>query len=189
MALCTAASPCVAQNHPPMPFFEGSCPYEFGCGFITCIALAHRPLFAGHGDSSEVAFWMNPGDSLAHIGGVMYADELGVVVINDTAGLTSGNKYSVGDTLFILGYTGEGTYDLWYKGRIVNEEVFWDDTPPHEPRPAAQALTPGKSTWWVHMENRTGKRGWLPLINTCPGGGACFGDGIINMIPKDSHGF
>jgi hypothetical protein len=98
-------------------------------------------------------------------------------------------EHSLGDTIYVLSYTGEGTYDLWYRGKTLNDEVFWRSNPSPEDSAYARLVDGEKMTWWVLLTNSDGVKGWLPLVNNCPDGGACFGDGIIDMIPRDSHGF
>lgn len=174
----------VAQSRPPVPFVEPSCPYEFGCDFLSCVALAQRPLFINDGDSTSVAYWMSLGDSLSFDDGKMYVDQPGVVVL-----MRPREGFTVGDTIYVLSYTGEGTYDLWYNGKTLNEEIFWQVNPLLEDSAIARLVSGIRMTWWVLLTNTKGEKGWLPLVNSCPGGGACFGEDVINMIPKDSHGF
>jgi hypothetical protein len=174
------------QSCPTAPYVEeGVCPYEFGCDFIKWVSLARKPLFKNDSDTNSIAYWMEPGDSLTFNYGNMHIDQVGIAInINPREG------YSVGDTLYLLSYTGEGNFDIWHKGKIENVQDFWYwDPTPKDTINTARLIVPQRMTWWVLLTNEKGQKGWLPLINECPKNGACFGENIVNMIPVNTHGF
>ncbi len=175
---------CHAQSPPLAPIVEkGICPYEFGCDYIKWVAKVTKRLFKNDGDSASVAFTMSPGDSLTFNYGNMHIDQIGIVHI-----VRMNDKYPVGDTIYVLSYTGEGSFDIWYKGTIHNVEEFWsDDAFPDTAYYYAGLLAEPSMTWWVSLTNSSGITGWLPLVNTCHG--ACFGEGIVDCIPKNNYGF
>ncbi len=115
----------------------------------------------------------------------MHISPLGIVaILRPIEGLLPG------DTAYILSYTGEGFYNVWYRNQQLNLQRFWDD-PRFGIDTAADARLvqwPGM-TWWVRLTNSANKTGWLPLINTCVTMGVCFDESIIEMIPVDTHGF
>ena len=165
----------LCQLLPVAPYVEEKiCPYEYGCEFDKWISLTQKPLFLKDGDSSSIAYWMEPGDSLIFNYGNMHIDQMGIAIV-----FRNHKEFIVGDTLLILSYTGEGYYNVWFKGSIKNVHIFWnEDRQLNSNHYSAHLIIPQRMTWWVLLTNVKGQKGWLPLPNSC-NYGACFGDNIF----------
>jgi quercetin dioxygenase-like cupin family protein len=57
---------------------------------------------------------------------------------------------AAGDTLYLLGYRGEGSYVAWVRGQLVWFDDVTDGT----------VLDPPQSIWWVQLRNARGQIGW-----------------------------
>jgi hypothetical protein len=79
--------------------------------------------------------------------------------------LTPGGGLVAGETVYRLLDDGEGfSFDVWRKGEVLNVEaegdsapsIRWDDTPDD----VASSVRPS-SVWWVRVELKDGRKGWL----------------------------
>lgn len=159
------------QNRPSAPYIEkGVCPYEYGCDFTKWVATDQTKAYFIDGDTTNVAFLIEANDSLTFVSGNMYIEQVGIAIL-----YRKYDKFLIGDTVYVLSYTGEGFYDIWHNGKFSNVEGFWnEDPPPTNKHFHAKLVVPPKMTWWVKLTNSENKSGWIPIINTCPTGGACF---------------
>ena len=150
-----------AQTPPEVPFVEeGVCPFEYGCNFSCITTKDPLTIYSNEGDTAHIAFVVAPGDTLypTYIMN-MYIERLGKAVVTKPI-----EGFNVQDTFYVLSYTGEGTWDIWYKGNILNVEGFWDveDLPQFQARLLIEPLM----SWWLFIRTNHGREGWLRLVNT-----------------------
>ena len=153
---------------PAMPLESlGACPFE-GCQFGAWTARASVVARHSRNTSSARSFTVRKGETVAALTGVLVITRPGRVTFRErTDLLTAEGQISVapGETLYLLGYRGEGFTDAWFKGRTYHEvdgamEFFnaLCDTRPE--RCTGRIIEPVRSTWWVQIRNSAGLVGW-----------------------------
>jgi hypothetical protein len=160
MAIIFYGVTCHAQDsRPQVPFIQlGICPSE-GCQFGTKgMARSSLKAYKKEGDTTAIAFTIKAGEKFTAIGGNVHVVQLGKLVLEK-----SFDNYVKGDTVYILSYEGEGAYDLWYKGKVLsanynNLDRVWEN---------GKVLNWPICVWWVWVENKSGKQGWLKVENIC----------------------
>jgi len=160
----------------PLPLVEYNvCPYE-GCQYGRWITRSPLKVFAREDDSSEIVVNLAPGDSFTALSGNIHMEMPGMVIVTRDTG-----QFKRGDTVFTLSYTGEGWYDVWYKGQSPWIEMFWttdfegrtnkfdiDDTLWNDV--AGILVHRALMIWWVRVRLPSGQEGWLRLVNTTDSG-------------------
>jgi hypothetical protein len=161
---------------PPLPVIEYNvCPFE-GCQFGRWKTQSPLRVFARENDTAGIAFTLAPGDSFTALTGNIHMERLGTVIVTRDTG-----QFKRGDTVYTLSYTGEGWYDVWYKGQMPWIEMFWstdfddrtqkfdiDDTLWNDV--AGVLVHRALMIWWVRIRLTNGQEGWLRLVNTTDNG-------------------
>jgi hypothetical protein len=151
--LSILGNPSYAQPQPPrIPYIQHNvCPFEC-CQYGRWTAKSLLSTYQIEGDDSTVAFMIKPGEQFTTTGGNVHIMKLGEIVLN-----RSFDEFTRGDKVYILSYRGEGVYDLWYKGKILDssEKVWLNSVLMGWP----------EFEWWALIKNRAGKQGWLRLKN------------------------
>jgi len=160
--ICLLSALSNAQNeHPQVPYIQHDiCPFEC-CQYGTWIAKSYLNAYKKEGDNAAIAFTIKPGEKFSAISGNVHIIKLGIITINKTA-----NTFTKGDKVYILSYRGEGAYDLWYKGKILDLDLdsmdkIWSN---------GTLIQMPKFVWWVFVKNKVGKQGWLRLKNITDSG-------------------
>lgn len=129
---------------------NGACPGE-GCTFDyfwrakTKVALRERPAA-----TARIVATVSPKELVRAVGAELYVVPWRGVVAGKGQGLQKG------DVVHLLDYVGEGTYNLWRGGKILegiaidDVKIKWDR--PLEARP--------ESNWWVRLQRKNGQSGW-----------------------------
>ena len=136
---------------------HGACPFE-GCTLgdwrardtanLYERADLHSPIVG----AVSVGEWVDAAESVSYL-----APFRGAVV-------SAGEDLHEGDVVYLLGGQGEGFYDLWRRGEILqifepdkDARIRWDQAPStwHDVSVAAGA------GWWVRVERVNGRGGWL----------------------------
>lgn len=133
------------------------CPFE-GCQYGQWVPLQVVPVHAAEGDTSQVAFTLEPGEPVTAVEGNIHVIP-GLVVATDSVevwnqGTSSAERIPPGDTVVVLDYVGEGTYNAEVRGRPYQVSQFW--TTPGSGR----VLRAVKSWWWVRVRAGSGREGW-----------------------------
>jgi hypothetical protein len=161
---CLLSGSLIAQQIPLTPVIQRNiCPFEFGCDFGKWVTKSKLTVYTNEGDTSHVAFVIQPNDAFIAHGANMHIERLGVVVVTKAV-----EDFQNGDTVYVLSYTGEGFYDIWYHGRISNVEVFWSDEPLSQFE--GLLMVPPQMSWWVFVEYGNSKKGWIRLRNVSDSG-------------------
>ncbi len=163
---------CRAQDHPAVPLIEyGVCPFEC-CQFGRWLAESPLTVYQSEDDTSTTAYTIAVGDSFLATTGNVHIERPGVVVVTKPV-----ESFKPGDTLYALSNRGEGSIDIWRSGAIQNIDIFWDcddaidftKVDPRDPRWdrfSGVLLTRPLMVWWVQVQDRRGRMGWIRLVNT-----------------------
>lgn len=109
--------------------------------------------------------------------GFVRLDTIGLVVV--TGLLTddgSGIDYVPGDSILLLDYVGEGSFNAWIRGHRLQVGIFWDSAGER----GARVVREPSSEWWAHLtlvEGADTVRGWMDMSDTVhvSGADACGG--------------
>lgn len=156
------------QSRPPMPLEEaGACPFE-GCQFGVWTARETVVARRSRSTSAARSFTVRKGETVTALTGVLVITRPGRVEFRErTDLLTKDGQISVepGETLYLLGYRGEGLTDAWFKGRTYHEvdgamEFFNAICDTRPERCSGRIVERQRSTWWVQIRNGAGAVGW-----------------------------
>ena len=102
-------------------------------------------------DSAPVSFRLKAGGSVTGMTGVVITTQPGIVqtVKATTIDTTQVNK---GERVYVLTNLGEGFAKVWFKGRVLQGEVYDDSV--------FKFVRGAKSVWWVKVKDRRGRIGW-----------------------------
>jgi hypothetical protein len=141
-----------AETPPKVPYIQKNvCPFEC-CQYGKWSAKTALKVYQNEGNSTSVVFTIKPGDDFTAIKGNVHVVKLGVVTLEKTF-----DGFTKGDKVYVLTYRGEGVYDLWYKGKIIDSDNgIWAN---------GVMSQPPEIIWWVLVKNKDGKKGWLKLKN------------------------
>ncbi len=139
-------------QRPKVPYIQHNvCPFEC-CQYGRWTAKSLLSAYQKESDDSEVAFIIKPGEEFTALGGNVHVMKLGEIVLNK-----SFDEFTREDKVYILSYRGEGFYDLWYKGKVLNSsEKVWSN---------GVLMELPEFVWWVLIKNEVGKQGWIRLEN------------------------
>ena len=146
---------------PIVPYIqENICPSEC-CKYGQWIARSNLKLNKNEEDSSEIVFTVKSGEKITAIRGNVHIVKLGMLVIKKPVKFK--NKHietvSKGEKIYVLSYGGEGYYDLWYKGKVLDIDLddsdqIWENS---------ELVQEPHMVWWVLVKNSKGKKGWLKI--------------------------
>ena len=123
------------------------------------------------GGRPNVAFHHVGSASLEVDSSVVRLDTLGVVVLDSGYRDRSYDvRYAPGDTVLVLDYLGEGTFNVWVRGQLTQAEVFWAGS---AGAGRARVLHPVVSEWWLRVLGPDGRPGWVSPVD-----GRLEGDGL-----------
>ena len=170
----------LSQARPCEPYVvRDVCPYEC-CQLGTWVARGTIRAFRSRGDRAAVAFTLKAGDTVTAKSGDMVTHRLGRVVVRrhvmpspETRDSTL--RPAVGDTLYLASYGGEGSWMVWYGGRLHWTREFWPSRVGQKGAEADLVAAP-RGTWWVRLETRRGLTGWVRA-------GMMVLDGVENVGP------
>jgi hypothetical protein len=165
----TFAAVARAQNRPPRNYEDrGACPFEC-CTYRDWSVKADTVLYGSRSTKSRALFRVKKGERVEGLTGVVITLEPGRAVATGdvTVGGDGGREVRVkaGDVLYLLNYTGEGFYKIWFRGRFYHDQP--EAAAEHARRPqgvAARAYirkaSEPQTVWWVKVRNRRGRVGW-----------------------------
>lgn len=141
---------------PAMPYKDaGACPFEC-CTYRQWVANKATVLRTKMSNRSSIAFRVKKGEKVTGVTGVVITTKAGVLkALKATSMYEDKIRIKAGDRLYLLTYTGEGFYEIWYKGKVFSESF--------EHNPALKLVSEAESVWWVKIRNRKGQVGWTKL--------------------------
>jgi hypothetical protein len=134
---------------------EPACPGE-GCSYGLWLACDSVPLFAGPGDSSPTGQYLLPDQAFEVTSGAVVVETPGIVAVTrptpQAPYLADAVTFVPGDTLYVLDYLGEGFFNAWHRGALLEVEAFW---PWENFYPAAgfefggELIQAGRTSFWA----------------------------------------
>jgi hypothetical protein len=145
-----------AQAPPRPPTICRNC-WPTECGAGTWIATRQLHAYPHPSDSLPAAFSIDSGRTFQVDSSIVRVTQFARAVLRQRHG-----RHAAGDTVLITGYSGEGYYSIWWRGRSGNERSFWDPG-----SSVAQLLVPLQQQWWLHV--RQGRTpGWIAMSDSAP---------------------
>ncbi|MCG8468870.1 MAG: endonuclease/exonuclease/phosphatase family protein [Gemmatimonadetes bacterium] len=143
---------------------EPACPGE-GCSYGEWLACDYVPLYETPGDPSSRRESLSPDERFEVETGAVITDVPGVVVVKESARapwVETSPAFVPGDTLYVLGYAGDGFFDTWYHGSFLEVEAFWSWETHVDPDEAfaGEVIQERESSFWVRLE-RAGLERWV----------------------------
>ena len=139
---------------------HNACPGE-GCAYGSWRATQPVALREKPDDGARIVATLVPKERVTVLTADLYIVPLrGVAVRNVTFAADEANRkkeIKKGETVYRLGYSGEGVFDFWYRGAIVSPSL--DDI--DFVRLDKDAETKPKPAWWVQMKRSNGQTGWV----------------------------
>jgi len=144
---------------PKIPFWDvNSTPCE-GCLYGEWKVKRETKLYQAPYRDSQVGFVVKKGETLTAETGVVITRKLGIgKAVKDTffdeideKGLDKRRtEIKIDERFYILSYTGEGFYKVWFRGRIFHRQLFDDEL---------RIVRRPEAVWWVLIETLT-RFGW-----------------------------
>src|SRR5690606_5918950 len=133
----------------------GACPFEC-CLYREWTAEDEIPVLTAVRGAPQ--FTIPAGQRFQADSGTVHVTDVMVVAVEDSVGDPPYWSFARGDTLVVLDYVGEGRYNVWQGGRVLQAEGFWGAG-----APVGNATTYGRwaSEWWVHATLPDGRSGWF----------------------------
>ena len=153
--------------------YRNDCPHEPPCAESLWVAGQRLTTYARLNDKSGRSFAITRGQRIGFDSGVIVVERPGRILITKTDG-----RYRAGDTVYVLGYEGEGEYRGWHQDSALTLSFPFDDST------YGRVLERTRFTWWAQVSDNTGRRAWLALENVTDDGIAF--DEAIEMRPA-SH--
>lgn len=156
-----------ALAQPTLPWVaEDVCPGE-RCQFGTRTVLEPVEFRAAPSDSAPVIGRLHSGDAVSIETGQMHVSKPGRAVAEDSVKVFAADGATrwvpPGDTLFVLHYSSEGLFKIWYQQSMFQVFWFWDDPmmgAPHAEGPQGSLVERGQREWWLQVRGRGGV-GWF----------------------------
>ena len=136
---------------------HNACPGE-GCEYGSWRATQPVALRARPDDGARIVATLVPKERVTVLAGDLYLVPMrGVAVRTVTFGAGEANSREIrkGETVYRLGYDGEGIYNFWYRGTIVSPSMDDIDFVRLDKDTAARPV------WWVQMKRANGQVGWV----------------------------
>ena len=141
---------------------------EGKCCSLRMAVRGRVPIFAAAGAPTTVLAWLTPGDTvLAEIDFLRWSRVGAIVILRTYEYFDEFNSVrlalAAGDTIPLLDYSGEGSYEIWHQNAKRLVLLFWNDGRSFPPlvNPPARLLYFGEPTLWLRMNDADGVRGWI----------------------------
>jgi hypothetical protein len=149
--------------------YRNDCPHEPPCAESLWVADQRLVTYARLNDRSRRSFTIAKGQRFAFDSGVIVVDRPGRFAITKAEG-----RYRVGDTVYVLGYEGEGLYRAWHRDTVT---TLFNENPA-----IGKAVSKPRFTWWAQVRDSAGRHAWLALRNVTDDG--IFFAEEIDMMPS-----
>jgi hypothetical protein len=137
---------------------RGACPFEC-CMYGDWAVSADAPIRPQPRKDVQPAFQLAANQRFKADSGHVAITKHLLVILSDTVDQRPYAKlFLPGDTLLVLDHVGEGHFNVWTKGQVVEVEGFWGA---EAPRLVSEMVGEYGSEWWVHITMPDGRTGWL----------------------------
>lgn len=152
---------------PPTPYLDnGACPFEC-CTYRAWTVEKDTLLYNQRSTTSGNAFRVKKGDRVTGLTGVVVTLKPGRVLVKKARMIGVDHKIRVkpGDILYLLHYSGEGIYKIWFRGKIYEEEMptapgLITKTPLEQREEYLHVIAEPETEWWIKVKNQRGQVGW-----------------------------
>lgn len=147
-ALAPGGAPAAVSATPPNPYVDkGVCPFEC-CTYRdwttkTPVTLLDRP------NGSATVTTVAAKTVVRGLTGDVHSTPLRIVASHSYPE----SPIAKGDVFYALHYSGEGSWAVWYNGKVVGVEL--DDADADEKKVNAK--------WWAKIKTKEGKIGWVEV--------------------------
>ena len=153
---------------------RGACPFEC-CMYREWRAGSQIPVRNIADAGADVVYTLEPGQLFDAVDGEVRVLDAAFVVVLDTVTTEIGTQvhFARGDTLVLLDYRGEGTWNVWHRDRVIEfVSQFWGRPGTNQ---KGELHGEHRTEWWVHV--RTPREGWFRADSTVEfsGADACGG--------------
>jgi len=130
-----------------------------GCDYGVWEATTTIPVFPAEFDTLGPPVELGRGERFDAMRGYHHVLRPSVVIVlDDLSEDYYGHRLVPGDTLYLRQYTGEMTYDAWYRDSVINVRAFWA---PEDKDPKGALIQTGTEEWWVPIRTAAGRGGWI----------------------------
>jgi hypothetical protein len=137
---------------------RGACPFEC-CVYGEWVAESSIPLLSEPRlRGQEAVAQLEPGRSFQADSGFVRVTRAALVAVTAVVSAGPERTLAPGDTLLLLDYVGEGFYNAWLNGEVVELSDFWSST---RGDAAGELIGEHRTEWWVHATLRQGENGWF----------------------------
>jgi hypothetical protein len=147
-----AVSVACADEHPVFYIDRGACPFEC-CKYGEWRSETATRLYAVPKTGGAVVGVTEKGVMVKAETGEVHTKPGKFLVIRDTA------NFGKGEILWIYTYLGEGYFKIWYRGKLIEEEIGIDHDNP-SPEDWGRFEVVPDSNWWVKIRTPNGVQGW-----------------------------
>jgi len=114
-------------------------------------------VYSSYNKDTKAISSISYGERIQAIRGIFSISQFGEVKITKT-----NDYFPLNDTIFILAYKGEGSYMLWYKGKIFDDHfIFWEEKNSSGQKIYGRKIKNLKSDWWVYIKKLNNIEGWI----------------------------
>jgi hypothetical protein len=174
MTICASVSGESSMPKPPTVFMdEGACPFEC-CVYRDWHVTKATKIFDKPKGKNLVAR-LKVGDVVHAKTGIVYVVPSKIKVVYAYQNEHNQQKYSLGETIYLLTYLGEGAYKIWHNGEVIEEGLeFLDNAlekydgcffPSSECWGRLMEDHRKEDIWWVKLEIKDGTIGWAEVDN------------------------
>jgi len=161
-------------GHPSYYVDEGACPFEC-CKYGEWKAVRNLPLYSQPKRGAVVVGNLTRGDSIRTLAGKVVTTAGRFRVTRDIG------DYHRGDSLWVYTYHGEGTFTVWYRGAMRDEDLGFspygdsagDRCQNDEAACWGTLDEPLKMAWWAKLRGPSGVEGWSRVEKNFSGTDAC----------------
>jgi hypothetical protein len=156
----------------------GACPFEC-CTYGEWKVKEPTQLFRDRDRHSPVVFTAAAGEPVTGVTGIVVTHKPGRLMVKKEVTISDGNKESIrvpaGAVLPVLHYEGEGTYKVWYHGKVYFTELSSAPDAATRAEHEPELVLDGKpdDVWWVQVKNQQGQTGWTDQTDNFDGMDSC----------------
>ncbi len=138
-------------QQPPIPYEDhGACPFEC-CTYRRWTVKTRTLVRQDRNASSPISFTLQRGERVTGMTGVVITTQPGLARALKPASIGR-LQVRQGEIVYLLTYAGEGSYKVWYRGKVEEIAIEGDDV--------FTLIREPLSIWWVKVKNSKGQIGW-----------------------------
>lgn len=153
------ATPSIAQQRPEVYVERPACPFEC-CTYREWSARRPTPVYASPARAGKRIRTLAKGEHVEATTGFVRTHAGRFLVTSDKG------PYRAGETIWVYTYHGEGTFLVWYKGKMYDEDLGFSPyggssgTRGEAGGTWGHLTTEHKSEWWIQLRLHDGRTGW-----------------------------